>query len=793
MRSSGSVLLPYPYHQLAESGGLIAYSPDLTDWLSTSRSRLPRFSVATQARRHPNPNKPIEFELVINLKTAKGTEAAANAEHRGRFGNARRSSAIHRDALAVGTAIRRPRGAAKKSLRIRPSRGKPTPADIEGAAVLQKLLVGAAALVVVLLIAALAAPLLIPADVYKARLAGIVKERTGRDLRIDGPLRFSILPRIGLVAGRVSLSSPPGGFTAELLQTETLTGGIKLAPLLHGTVEIDQLSLDHPRIAFEIDKEGRRNWVFHPTPKPPSTPAAPATSSGGLMLTASAATISGGTASYLDQRSGKSYTASDIDMMLSMPSSAGPIHINGAAVWNGEKIALDGTVASFGSLRNGGASAAGLKLSSALLKLSFEGELSGGRPHRASGNADLSTPSARQLLAWLELQHVPAGGGLGPLSVKGRIEAAGPQLSLTDAEIALDNASARGALVLDRTRRPAVNGDLEVSNLDLTPFLSRRGAASSDAGAPAAPAGSDARPNTGTERSAASSPPTATSPSSPQPAGAAAPAPASSPAATPSGWSEARFDLAPLKRLDAALKLRINALRWGEVNLDKATLDLRLIGGRLRVDAPEVSLYGGTGAGMVTVDAGSALPALAAHADLHGVAVQPLFRDLAGADQLSGAGDIGLVLEGKGASPHELVGSLTGNVSLNVAKGALGSPGFAELMQGIAGPLAGRKNLPKALDFDTLTASGAIADGVLRTTDLKLASPKMSVTGEGMVDLKRRQLEYLADLKNGEIVRARIAITGPWDDPSYKAQSVTIAPGAVPKRGKLRDLLKQLR
>jgi hypothetical protein len=58
--------------------------------------------------------------------------------------------------------------------------------------------------------------------------------------------------------------------------------------------------------------------------------------------------------------------------------------------------------------------------------------------------------------------------------------------------------------------------------------------------------------------------------------------------------------------------------------------------------------------------------------------------------------------------------------------------------------------------------------------------------------MRMAQLEYLADLKNGEIV-ARIAITGPWDDPSYKAQSVTMAPGAVPKGGKLRDLLKQLR
>jgi uncharacterized protein involved in outer membrane biogenesis len=101
----------------------------------------------------------------------------------------------------------------------------------------------------------------------------------------------------------------------------------------------------------------------------------------------------------------------------------------------------------------------------------------------------------------------------------------------------------------------------------------------------------------------------------------------------------------------------------------------------LQVDALDVSLYGGTGISILTADAGAAVPALAAHADLHSVSVQPLFRDVAGLDQLSGAGDIGIVLEAKGASPNELVGSVSGNVSLNLTNGALGSAGLSELMQ----------------------------------------------------------------------------------------------------------------
>ncbi|HUN45208.1 MAG TPA: AsmA family protein, partial [Stellaceae bacterium] len=65
-------------------------------------------------------------------------------------------------------------------------------------------------LVVLLIVAAFVVPSMIPVDTYKSRLLAQVKESTGRDMRIDGPMHLSILPHLGLDASNVSLSNAPG-------------------------------------------------------------------------------------------------------------------------------------------------------------------------------------------------------------------------------------------------------------------------------------------------------------------------------------------------------------------------------------------------------------------------------------------------------------------------------------------------------------------------------------------------------------------------------------------------------
>ena len=69
--------------------------------------------------------------------------------------------------------------------------------------------------------------------------------------------------------------------------------------------------------------------------------------------------------------------------------------------------------------------------------------------------------------------------------------------------------------------------------------------------------------------------------------------------------------------------------------------------------------------------------------------------------------------------------------------------------------------------------------GVLHNSDLKLVGPWLSATGSGTLDLGPRQIDYLWQPDIAGIGNARVAITGDWDNPQYKVQSVTITKDLV--------------
>ena len=136
---------------------------------------------------------------------------------------------------------------------------------------MKKLLIGVAGIVVLIIVAALVAPFFIPVDTYKAKVIALVKEQTGRDLRIAGPVSFSLLPSIALQANDVTFANPPGAASPNMIQLKTLDVSLNLLPLLHGAIEIDHFKLVSPAIDLEVDKEGKPNWIF----SGPAKPAAP--------------------------------------------------------------------------------------------------------------------------------------------------------------------------------------------------------------------------------------------------------------------------------------------------------------------------------------------------------------------------------------------------------------------------------------------------------------------------------------------------------------------------------------
>ena len=101
--------------------------------------------------------------------------------------------------------------------------------------------------IVVLLVAALVAPFLIPTDTYKTRIIALVKQATGRDLKIDGAVRLSFLPRAARGRGEGCFLRQCAGRQGSVDAPAQGASGADPHPAaqpLHGEVAIGRFVLD---------------------------------------------------------------------------------------------------------------------------------------------------------------------------------------------------------------------------------------------------------------------------------------------------------------------------------------------------------------------------------------------------------------------------------------------------------------------------------------------------------------------------------------------------------------------
>ena len=621
---------------------------------------------------------------------------------------------------------------------------------------MRKLLIGLAVTVVAILVAAAAAPVLVPVFL-KARIVEYVRAKTGRELQIAGPVSLSFFPQITLVASNVTLSNMAGGSAPNMLELKAIEASGRLLPLFRGAIEADRIVLTQPQLNLEIDEDGRRNWVFRAPKSSATEPGSAASREDWFSFRANRIEIAGGAVSYLDRRDGKIQTAAAIDMTVTPPHDAGPVDARGSADWDGETVRFVATAASLEALRHGASTPAIISVNSALLSFDFRGDIARGRPVTAAGTISAKAPSLRRLLAWAGVRVGTRHSGFGPLSLKGKIDIGAAKYAIAGATIALDGSTATGDLALDRGgARPLLSGSLAVDRLNFDPYLK----SPPETPAPAAPA--------------AAAPPSQTG--SPVPP---APAPAPQPAPGPI-LSEAPLNLAPLKSLDADLRLTASSIHLSRFDSGKSVLALRLKDGRMSLDVVEMALYGGKGFGIVVIDGPAS--AISTTLRLTGVEVQPLFAAVAHIDRLSGKGDLAFDLRSRGRNARELVSALDGNGRINLADGRITGVDAAQLMTAPTDPDDVPKPTARALAYKTLSATYTVSRGILRNDDLKLNSPELTSTGAGTVDLPHCRVDYwwLPDLIDKG--SAQIAITGPCDDPTYRAMSLTINRGMFPKR-----------
>ena len=91
-------------------------------------------------------------------------------------------------------------------------------------------------------------------------LSSAVKDATGRDLKIAGPVSLKIFPSIGVKAEQVTLSNASWASQSQMLALRQIELEVKLLPLFLGHVEISSINLAGLDADLQTNQAGQSNW-----------------------------------------------------------------------------------------------------------------------------------------------------------------------------------------------------------------------------------------------------------------------------------------------------------------------------------------------------------------------------------------------------------------------------------------------------------------------------------------------------------------------------------------------------
>lgn len=250
--------------------------------------------------------------------------------------------------------------------------------------------------------------------------------------------------------------------------------------------------------------------------------------------------------------------------------------------------------------------------------------------------------------------------------------------------------------------------------------------------------------------------------------------------------------------------VNIQNLRFGQVSLKNTQAHLLATPKGITINNIQANIYQGKLSGTVVLAAGST-PQLTVDQTLIGMNIQPLLQDLFGYHQLTGSGNARVSLSTKGKNPSQMRDALTGDISLELSKGALLGIDLTDTVHNLPAKLKMQSeekvnfDATQATEFSQLKANIHFIDGIARNKDLRLVSDLILLTGEGKLDLKKQIVEYTMHIKANpnkisqfKDINIPLQITGPITVPVFSLDYNTLTQGKATPEEKQKVLRKEL-
>lgn len=602
-------------------------------------------------------------------------------------------------------------------------------------------------LLAVAVLSVLATVASLPEDLVRSKIVEAVERATGRELRIAGPVTFSLGTSPVLRVSDVVLAGARGAEGPPLLTAREIELRAQLVPLLRGRLDIAEARLRTPAVTLlPEDAElmsGEGDGAF---------------SIGRLA-------IEDGSLNVMLEGPNPALRVDRIDADAKGLSRDGVQDATGTLRWRGEPIRFQLGVVPSADPASGERMKITARFEGAHGETAFTGGIDPAKL-AVTGTIQSSTPSVRKLLAWFDVKTGPrmlAGGG----AMQGKVTASAEGLRLEQATLEVPGGKGKlDVLVALAGERPKVAGEVAWSTLEVDTII---GSASPQRAARLAARVRVAERQTeiASGWSALADVLTAIERQGPAASLEALPRIAATAAPRPQGWSTQPIDLSGLQRIDLDLAQSADTLRYSGLEMRGVKSRTQLTDGRLSVDLTEANSGKTKASGRLKLDSRSTPPAIALEAKATDAPIETVISELFGSRVVSGKTKVDLSLAARGSSQRDIVGSLAGKAGVTIENGEL--IGFNLRRALIEWWRKWTYDPKQRTHFSRLSAALDVDKGVMTSVgDLALSGPEVVITSRGSIRLPSRSIDQNLRMKLApppQHLPVPLKVSGPWSKP----------------------------
>jgi AsmA protein len=612
------------------------------------------------------------------------------------------------------------------------------------------LLIGA--FVALLVVAAIMFALVFDPNDYKDKISAGVKEATGRDLVIEGDLQLSLFPWLAIEVGRTELGNAPGFDDTPFASFDSARLSVEVLPvLLRREIVVATAALDGMNINLQVRKDGVGNWEdLAEAGEAEADEVGPGDGAATGTIDVAGIAVTNAALTYADAATGSRIELQDLNFTTGGIASVDEsvIGIDGIDIGAniigvvdvpasiqislpGISVDTEAQSADIGEID--------VQFMSVNLQADVEPFSYAGDP-QPTAMLSIAAFSPRTLMTELGIEAPETADPdvLDKLFAEANAVVGADAISLSGLELVIDDTTFTGGLSVPRAPDGVFEVDLAGDSIDIARYM-----------APASEAGTGE-------------------------AGAA---------------EAVEIPVDMIRAFNVRGNFSIATVNLGELLFENVTLGVNSKDGQLRMHPIAADFFDGGYRGDIRINAAGDVPSISVNEKISDVNLAAMARAVFEVENITGMINGTFNLGGRGADMNAIRRDLDGNMSLELLDGAWeGVDVWHEIRKAralIKGEPAPEAPATPRTQFSSMTATGAVSNGVMQNDDFFAELPFMQVTGRGSVNFVEATVDYavrgrvlekpefMTDVSQEELDDFTSAvipftITGPLADPSIR-------------------------